>query len=303
MENKFKVDIPLSVPKNKINEYINNYLAATKNSKKLFLFAGDQKIEHLNKDFYGKGIDKQDADPEHLFKIANKAPVGAFATQLGLISKYGNDYPKINYVIKLNSKTDIVSLDQMEPISALLNSVDDVIKLKKNSELSIVGVGFTIYLGSKNEHIMLSQASQIIFNAHQNGLLAILWIYPRGKAVKKENDTNIIAGACGVAASLGADFVKVNPPKNNLSKTSAQLLKQSTLAAGRTKVICSGGKKIEEEKFLKNLYDQIHIGKTFGCAVGRNIHQKNLNDAVNFCKAISAIVHCDLSITQAKKHL
>ena len=34
------------------------------------LFAGDQKVEHLNSDFYGEGIHNDDGDPEHLFKIA-----------------------------------------------------------------------------------------------------------------------------------------------------------------------------------------------------------------------------------------
>ena len=37
------------------------------------LFACDQKVEHLNKDFYGEGIDIADAEPEHLFKIGDQA--------------------------------------------------------------------------------------------------------------------------------------------------------------------------------------------------------------------------------------
>lgn len=30
--------------------------------------------------------------------------------------------------------------------------------------------------------------------------------------MKKEKDENLIAGACGVAASFGVDFVKINCP-------------------------------------------------------------------------------------------
>jgi DhnA-type fructose-1,6-bisphosphate aldolase and related enzymes len=33
---------------------------------------------------------------------------------------------------------------------------------------------------------MLSAAAQAIFEAHQNGLVTVLWIYPRGKAVGNE---------------------------------------------------------------------------------------------------------------------
>ena len=72
------------------------------------LFAGDQKIEHLNKDFYGKGIAKEDNNPEHLFRIASKATIGGFAAQYGMITHYGRDYKNINYIVKLNSKTNLV---------------------------------------------------------------------------------------------------------------------------------------------------------------------------------------------------
>lgn len=53
------------------------------------LFAGDQKVEHLNDDFYGDDIHPDDADPEHLFRIAAKAKIGLFASQLGLVARYG----------------------------------------------------------------------------------------------------------------------------------------------------------------------------------------------------------------------
>ncbi|MFH1461337.1 MAG: aldolase [bacterium] len=291
-----EIKIPLSVPGDVKEIYLQNYKNITKETENLFLFAGDQKIEHLNKDFLGKGISKQDANPEHLFKIASKGKVGAFATQLGLISRYAHDYKDINYVVKLNSKTDLVSTKQAEPISSLLNTVDDVVKFKKDSGLSIAGIGFTIYLGSEHESTMLAQASQAIFKAHQNGLIAILWIYPRGKAIKDEKNSDLIAGACGVAACLGADFVKINFP-------GIKYLNKAVTAAGRTKVICAGGKAKTEEKFLRELYEQIHKGKTSGCAVGRNIHQKNLDQAVKFCSAISAIVNYNMDIDKAKSHL
>lgn len=39
------------------------------------------------------------------------------------------------------------------------------------------------------------------------------WMYHRGKNIKEE-DIDIIAGGAGVAAALGADFVKVKYPLN-----------------------------------------------------------------------------------------
>ena len=47
------VNIPTDVPKSAHKEYLQNYLAATQHTGNLMLFACDQKIEHLNGDFYG----------------------------------------------------------------------------------------------------------------------------------------------------------------------------------------------------------------------------------------------------------
>ncbi len=64
------VSIPLDVPKNTRQKYIENYLKITRGSGRLMLFAGDQKVEHQNNDFYGPGISPDDNEPEHFFRIA-----------------------------------------------------------------------------------------------------------------------------------------------------------------------------------------------------------------------------------------
>ena len=227
------------------------------------LFAGDQKVEHLNDDFYGEGVPEDDADPEHLFRIASKAKIGVFATQLGLIARYGMDYRDVPYLVKVNSKTNLVETSQADPFSNLWYDIDQVVEFKENSGLNILGVGYTIYLGSEFEAEMLVQAAQIIYDAHQHGMLSVLWIYPRGTAVKDEKDPHLIAGATGVGACLGTDFVKVNYPKKEGAK-SAEIFKEAIKAAGRTRVVCAGGTSDEGEAFLKKLYDQIHISGATG---------------------------------------
>ena len=278
--------VPAGVPENMKEEYISNYLNMTKNTGKLMLFAGDQKIEHLNDDFYGEGIPLDDATPEHLFKIASEAKIGTFATQLGLIARYGKKYSNVNYLVKMNSKTHLVKTSQRDPISKALVSIDDIVEFKKNSGLDISGVGYTIYIGSEFETEMLVEASKIIYDAHKNGLVVVLWIYPRGKAVKDEGDPHLIAGATGVGACLGADFVKVNYPK---CENPAEAFKEAILAAGETKVVCAGGSSMEPKEFLQMLNDQIYISGAGGNATGRNIHQKTLKEAINLCNAIYAI--------------
>ncbi len=282
------ISIPSDVPNGNINEYLNNYELMTHGSNRLMLFAGDQKIEHLNEDFYGEGIHPDDNSPEHLFKIADASEIGVFAAQMGLISMYGSDYPEIPYLVKLNSKTHLVKTEQKDPLSLQMMDVEQVVEFKRNTGLDIVGVGYTIYLGSEFENVMIREAAQAVYKAHQAGLVSVLWIYPRGKSIKDEKDPDIIAGATGVAACLGSDFVKVNAPKKD-GKSSAELLIPAVKAAGRTKVICAGGSSTDPKTFLKSLYDQIHIANVSGNATGRNIHQKSFIEAVNMCNAISAI--------------
>ncbi len=292
--------VPLDVPGQSRHKYLENYLKVTRGSGRLMLFAGDQKVEHLNDDFFGPGIDWQDGDPEHLFRIAAESHIGVFATQLGLIARYGMDYPDVPYLVKLNSKTNLVNTSQAEPRSLQWIDLEQVADFSESSGLHILGVGYTLYLGSEHEAEMLRQAAQLVFEAHRRGLITVLWIYPRGKAVKDEKDPHLIAGAAGVAASLGSDFVKVNYPQK-AGCNSAEIFKEAVLAAGRTKVVCAGGQSTDARSFLQRLHDQIHISGAAGNATGRNIHQRSLDDAVRLCNAIYAITVENASVDAAWK--
>jgi len=288
MENTFF--IPADVPAAAHNEYHNNYLALTRATERLFLFAADHKMEHLDADFYGPGIDPKAHHPEHLFKIAQKAPIGALATQLGLIARFGSKYPHINYVAKLNSKTNLIPPAERDPFSNQLWSVHDVLTLKEQSGLKIRAIGLTIYLGSEYEDRMLAQAAQTIFQAHQYGLVAILWMYPRSKHIKNEQEAHLLAGAVGVATCLGADFVKIHPPLATGNASSADLLEFIIQAAGNTKVICAGGKQRDPGQLLKDIEQQLSKGSS-GVAIGRNIFEHSVDDAVALANKIAALVY------------
>ena len=281
-----------------------NYRLATQESGRLFLMAGDQKVEHLNDDFVGGDVASDDADPEHLFRIASAAPVGCFAAQLGLIARYGRDYPQIPYLLKLNSKTHLVKTAEQDPRSLQWQSMEQVRDFLRYSPLRVVGLGYTIYPGSVFEAEMLREAAQLVHDAHQLGLLAVIWAYPRGKAVgEREQDPHLIAGAAGLVACLGADFAKVNPPLDSAGRMDAKLLGEAVAAAGRTQVICAGGKETTAAEFLQRLEAQLQIGGTSGCATGRNVHQRSLPEAIRFCNAIHAIVVKGQTAEQASQLL
>lgn len=292
------VRVPMDVPAESRDTYIANYLKATRETGRLMLFACDQKIEHMNKDFYGEGIDIADCEPQHLFEIGKNGVIGVLAGQRGLVAQYAADYPEINYLIKMNSKTNLIKTSQEDPYSPQLTDLEAVLQMRENG-VNVVGLGYTIYLGSEYEATMMAEAGQLIAQAHELGLLVVLWIYPRGKAVTAEKDPDLIAGAAGVALCLGADFVKVNPPKPEDGKTPAEALSIAAKAAGRTGLVCAGGGTVDAKTFLTQLYDQIHVGGACGNATGRNIHQRSLDEAVRLTKAISAITLADASVDEA----
>src|SRR5450759_3737517 len=293
-----QVRVPADVSASARDLYIDNYLKATRNTGRLMLFACDQKIEHLNDDFSGEGIDAQDNQPEHLFKIGSHGVCGILAGQRGLIAQYAADYLKINYLVKMNSKTHLVKTSQEDPYSPQLYDLQTVLDLRDNG-VNVVGIGYTIYLGSEYEAQMMTEAAQLIADAHSVGLIVVTWIYPRGKAVADEKDAHLIAGAAGLACCIGADFVKVNPPKKSDDASSAERLKEACSAAGRTGLVCAGGSTVEADVFLTQLWEQIHVGGATGNATGRNIHQRSLDEAVRLTKAISAITLGDWSVADA----
>jgi class I fructose-bisphosphate aldolase len=300
-----QVRVPADVPAAARETYIDNYMAATRGTGRLMLFACDQKIEHLNDDFFGEGISPEDNEPEHMFRIGSQGVCGVLAAQRGLVSQYALDYPEINYLVKTNSKSHMVktsakdpSKHQDDPYSAQLYDIQTVLDLRENG-VNVVGLGYTIYLGSEYESQMFSEAGQLIADAHLLGMLVVLWIYPRGKAVMNETDAHLIAGAAGTALCLGADFVKVNPPKGDDTQTSSEKLVEASKASGRTSLVCAGGSTVAADVFLTQLWEQIHVGGAKGNATGRNIHQRSLAEAVRLTKAISAITLADWSAADA----
>jgi len=293
--------IPLSVPKNQRARFRRHFQQATRKTGRLILFAGDQKVEHLNADFYGRGIAPEDANPEHLFKIASQAEIGVFATHLGLIDRYGQSYKNIPYLVKLNGRTNLFT-DKEELDSRAWFPVETVIDFKNQSRLNIVGVGYTIYLGGRRESRMLKEAARVIYEAHQNGLLAVVWIYPRSSKIKNESDIHLTAGAAGVAAALGADFVKVHYPYDNKNalKTATDF-QEVTAAAGKTGVICVGGSKQSALDLIKTVHLQINKGQSRGLALGRNLHQRPLEEAIRLSRALSAIIYKNKTEAEAIK--
>ncbi len=64
---------------------------------------------------------------EHLFEIGDQGVCGVLAGQRGLIAQYAADYPNINYLVKMNSKTNLVKTAQEDPYSPQLYDLEAVL--------------------------------------------------------------------------------------------------------------------------------------------------------------------------------
>ena len=109
--------------------------------------------------------------------------------------------------MKLNSKSHLVKTAQRDPISQALWDMDDVMSLVHNG-INVVGIGYTVYIGSEYEHEMLTEAAHFIRQAHELGMISVVWMYPRGQAVADEKDPQLISGLPVWPVRIGADFAR-----------------------------------------------------------------------------------------------
>jgi len=248
-----------------------------RNNKSLLL-ACDQGLEHGPKDFNNKNI-----DPKYIFDIALEGNYDGVIVQNGLAEKYyGSYYREIPLIVKLNGKTNLTS----NVISRQLCSVERAIKLGASA------VGYTIFVGSPMEPEILHEFSKIVESAHDYGVPVIGWMYARGPTVKNELDKDILAYGARMGLELGADFLKLK--YNNDPESYRWVVK----CAGRSRVLVSGGDKIEELAFLKEAEEVMKLGVT-GMAIGRNIWQHDKPLALT--AALQKIIHEGKSAQEAIK--
>ena len=222
-------------------------------NKCLFL-AYDQGLEHGPTDFNDENI-----NPLHIIVLAKKGKFNAFICQKGIAEKYKREIKasKVPLILKLNGKTN---LSHGEPLSTQLCTVKEALKL------GAVAVGYTIYIGSEHEAIMLKEFEEIERESHAKGMPVIAWIYPRGKSVQGKSEKELLAYSARVGLEIGADIVKLHWNGNKSD------LEWAVKAAGKCRLVVAGGLKTDERTLLKQSRDAMQAGAT-GIAIGRNIWQ------------------------------
>jgi class I fructose-bisphosphate aldolase len=152
-------------------------------------------------------------DSANIVKLAIEGGCNAVASTLGVLGSVSRKYAhKIPFIVKLNHNE----------LLTYPNKFDEIIfgNVKQAFEMGAVAVGATIYFGSDQADRQIQEISKMFAEAHEYGLVTILWCYLRNNAFKtKEADYHLAADLTGQANHLGvtiqADIIKQKLPETN----------------------------------------------------------------------------------------
>lgn len=262
---------------------------------RLLLLPIDQGLEHGPESFFPN---PESANPDFQFRLAVEGGYSGIALHRGLAEKYGYRYAgKVPLVLKINGKTKIpVDDNALSPMTA---SVEDAVRLGADA------IGYTLYVGSPNQVADFTQFKKVKDDAERYGMPIIIWSYPRGAAIEKKGGRNSLYAvdyAARVADELGADLVKLNVPTDDPKRRSEQPAPYDTLelsyeemvrkvikTAGKTRVIFSGGSKLNDEDLLHRAKVCLDEGAT-GLIFGRNMWQRPWEEALEITHKIKQLM-------------
>ena len=231
-------------------------------------------------------------DPQYHIKLAIESGCNAYAAPLGALELVAGKFAgEIPLILKLNNSDTLAKMDS--PISAVTGSVRDAVRL------GCAAIGYTIYPGSAARNEMYQDLRDIIAEAKDCGLAAVVWSYPRGEGItdkKGETAVDVAGYAAHIACQLGAHIVKVKPPMDFLyqdenkkvfekysipTKTMAERVRHVVQCCfdGRRIVIFSGGETAGTDTLLETIRG-LHDGGAFGSIMGRNSFQRPHGESV-----------------------
>ena len=257
-------------------------------------------------------------DPENIVKLAWEGGCSGVASTLGVLGIVARKWAyKIPFILKLNHNELLTYPEKYDQIQ--FASIDHA------WNMGAVGVGATIYFGSKETDRQIQEISEAFKQAHRNGMFTILWCYCRNEEFTKnkvnyEASADITGQADHLGATIEADIVKQKLPANNegfkminFSKFREEMYTNlssphpidmvryqvANAYMGRVGTINSGGASGDYD-----IYEAIKTavinkrGGGMGLILGRKAFQKPMNDGVEILHAVQD-VYLESKITVA----
>ncbi len=264
---------------------------------KTLLLPIDQGFEHGPIDFFDN---PESADPSYQVKIALEGGYSGIVMHIGLAQRFLYDVAgKLPLVLKINGKTNIPPDD--EALSPLVARVEDAVRLGADA------VGYTLYVGSPRQDEDLKQFAEVRKEAERLGMPVFVWAYPRGKYVEMRGGKDglyAIDYAARVAAEVGADVIKLNIPKLDITRavdmpepyrsmvkdmSEYDAIKKVIDSACGVPVIIAGGERDSEEKLLERARLCVKAGAK-GFIFGRNIWKRPFDEALKITEKLKEIL-------------
>ena len=240
-----------------------------RNGKILFL-AFDHGVEHGPLKYEGTNL-----DPIRIVKIAEEGGATAVILHEGSARYVIENYePKVPIIIKVTGKTSLVI--EQKQIQEIVTFVEDTLDLKP------AGIAATVYVGSDYENLMLRNFAEIKKECKKFDLPLIGFFYPRSRKQVTKYDLNAVAYAARVGCEIGADIIKTY--WTGSKETFEKVVKNCFRPIG-----VAGGPKVEKEKFLQVVKDAMEVGAS-GFAVGRNVWERNDEEAIELLREIRKII-------------
>lgn len=239
-------------------------------------------------------------DPRYHFELALEAGCNSYAAPLGFLEAAAREFAgEIPLILKATSHD--LTMTETDPDQAVTGTVREAV------QLGCAAIGFTIYPGSSHRLEMYEHIRKMAQEAKENGLVVVIWSYPRGSQISKEGESGIdICGyAAQIAAQLGAHIIKGKIPTEHIEQDAArkvfeeQKIPISTTADrirnvvqcafnGRRIVIFSGGDFTDESELLDEVR-AVRAGGGFGSIIGRNSFQRPKSEALKLLGQITDI--------------
>ncbi|NLX05908.1 MAG: class I fructose-bisphosphate aldolase [Phycisphaerae bacterium] len=281
------------------------------NTGYLSILPVDQGIEHSGASAFAPNVDY--FDPEHIVELAVEGGCNGVASTVGVLGAVARRYAhRIPFIVKLNHNQ----------LLSYPNDYDQILfaSVERAFEMGAVGVGATIYFGSRESDRQIVEIAQVFERAHELGMFTVLWCYLRNAEFRK-GETNYEAAAdlTGQANHLGvtieADLIKQKLPENNggfpavdFGKTDPRVY--SELAPdhpiewarwqvvncymGRVGLINSGGAskgKDDLQRAVRTAVINKRAGGT-GLITGRKAFQRPMAEGVKLLNAVQDVYLC-----------
>jgi class I fructose-bisphosphate aldolase len=171
----------------------------------------DQGIEHSAGSSFAPNPDYFDS--ENIVKLAVEGGCNGVASTLGVLGSCARKYAhKIPFILKINHNEFLSYPNTYDQIAFA--------SVKQAFDMGAIAVGATIYFGSEGSKRQIQEITHAFQQAHELGLVTILWCYLRNSAFKtKEKDYHLAADLTSQGNHLGvtiqADIIKQKLPLNN----------------------------------------------------------------------------------------